>query len=194
MFVKVGLGGMVNDVLKYGRRQYDVDQLNKLDETDIRDEYTRLRRIYLKRIKALKKAGYGDSKIVLYHSEDKYPTLTEIKSDRQLKFALSGLADFVSRRTSTVTGIKAIQKDTVTTLNRRGYTSITSDNLKDFGRYMEEARDRSVSRFFDSVRAAEMFDEGYEGGSITDLLEEFAQWEKKQLLERKRMKERYKKL
>lgn len=143
--------------LKYAWYEYTPEALQSgvLSEKEIRDEYRRLRNIANKRIDRLEKAGYGQTQAYLrnagaYKSPSNY-TMAE------LQYKLYQISKFVSAKSSTVTGMRSIEKEAIKALQEKGLERIK--NLQEFGDFMSWARTRYKNSDFDSERAAEVYNE-----------------------------------
>lgn len=143
--------------LKYAWYEYTPEALQSgvLSEKEIRDEYRRLRNIANKRIERLGKAGYRETQAYLrnagaYKSASNY-TMAE------LHYKLYQVSKFVAAKSSTVSGMRIIEKDAIETLQEKGLGRIK--NLQEFGDFMSWARTRYKNSYFDSERAAEVFNE-----------------------------------
>ena len=143
--------------LKYAWYEYTPEALQSgsLSEKEIRDEYRRLRNIANKRIDRLKRAGYTDTQAYLrnvgaYKSPSNY-TMVE------LQYKLYQISKFVSAKSSTVGGMREIEKQMLGKLHEKDLGRIT--NLQEFGDFMEWARAKYKNSEFDSERAAEVFNE-----------------------------------
>lgn len=143
--------------LKYAWYEYTPEALQSgsLSEKEIRDEYRRLRNIANKRIDRLGKAGYGQTQTYLrnvgsYKAPSNY-TMAE------LQYKLYQISKFVSAKSSTVSGMRLIEKEAIETLQEKGMGRIK--NLQDFGDFMSWARAKYKSSEFDSERAAEVYNE-----------------------------------
>lgn len=143
--------------LKYAWYEYTPEALQSgvLSEKEIRDEYRRLRNIANKRIERLEKAGYGSTQVYLrnagaYKSASNY-TMAE------LQYKLYQISKFVAAKSSTVSGIRTIEKEAIETLQEKGLGRIK--NLQEFGDFMTWARTRYKNSDFDSERAAEVYNE-----------------------------------
>lgn len=143
--------------LKYAWYEYTPEALQSgvLSEKEIRDEYRRLRNIANKRIDRLEKAGYGQTQAYLrnagaYKSASNY-TMAE------LHYKLYQISKFVAAKSSTVSGMRMIEKEAIGTLKEKGFGSI--NNLVEFGDFMSWARTRYKNSDFDSERAAEVYNE-----------------------------------
>lgn len=143
--------------LKYAWYEYTPEALQSgvLSEKEIRDEYRRLRNIANKRIDRLEKAGYEQTQTYLrnagaYKSASNY-TMNE------LHYKLYQISKFVAANSSTVSGMRTIEKWAIKTLQEKGLGRIK--NLQEFGDFMEWARTRYKNSDFDSERAAEVYNE-----------------------------------
>ena len=143
--------------LKYAWYEYTPEALQSgsLSEKEIRAEYSRLRNIAIKRIDRLARAGYTDTQAYLrnvgaYKSPSNY-TMAE------LQYKLYQISKFVSAKSSTVGGMREIEKQMIEKLHEKDLAGIT--NLREFGDFMEWARTKYRNSEFDSERAAEVFNE-----------------------------------
>ena len=143
--------------LKYAWYEYTPEALQSgvLSEKEIRDEYRRLRNIANKRIVRLEKAGYGGTQAYLrnagaYKSASNY-TMSE------LQYKLYQISKFVAAKSSTVSGMRLIEKAAIETLQEKGLGRVK--NLQEFGDFMSWARTRYKNSDFDSERAAEVYNE-----------------------------------
>ena len=143
--------------LKYTWYEYTPEALQSgsLSEKEIRDEYRRLRNIANKRIDRLERAGYTKTQTYLrnagaYKAPSNY-TMAE------LQYKLYQISKFVSAESSTVSGMRRIEKQTLEKLHEKDLGRIT--NLQEFGDFMDWARTKYRNSEFDSERAAEVFNE-----------------------------------
>lgn len=143
--------------LKYAWYEYTPEALQSgvLSEKEIREEYRRLRNIANKRIKRLEKAGYEQTQTYLrnagaYKAPSNY-TMSE------LHYKLYQISKFVSAKSSTVSGMRIIEKAAIEKLKEKELGRIT--NLEEFGNFMEWARTKYKNSDFDSERAAEVYNE-----------------------------------
>ena len=143
--------------LKYAWYEYTPEALQSgsLSEKEIRDEYRRLRNIANKRIARLERAGYTDTQTYLlnagaYKSPSNY-TMAE------LQYKLYQISKFVLAKSSTVSGMRLIEKQMLEKLHEKDLGRIK--NLQEFGDFMEWARAKYKYSEFDSERAAEVYNE-----------------------------------
>lgn len=143
--------------LKYAWYEYTPEALQSgsLSEKEIRDEYRRLRNIANKRIDRLARAGYTDTQTYLrnagVYKSPSYYTMAE------LQYKLYQISKFVSAKSSTVSGMRLIEKQTLEKLHEKDLVKIR--NLQEFGDFMSWARTRYKNSDFDSERAAEVYNE-----------------------------------
>lgn len=143
--------------LKYAWYEYTPEALQSgaLSDKEIKAEYRRLRNIANKRIERLGKAGYEQTQAYLrnvgsYKSASNY-------SMAELQYKLYQISKFVSAKSSTVSGMRLIEKEAIETLQEKGLGRIK--NLQEFGDFMSWARTCYKNSEFDSERAAEIFNE-----------------------------------
>lgn len=143
--------------LKYAWYEYTPEALQSgaLSEKEIRDEYRRLRSIANKRIDRLERAGYAHTQTYLrnagaYKSPSNY-TMAE------LHYKLYQISKFVSAKSSTVSGMRLIEKQVREKLHEKDLGKII--DLQEFGDFMDWARAKYINSDFDSERAAEVYNE-----------------------------------
>lgn len=143
--------------LKFAWYEYTPEALQSgsLSDKEIKEEYRRLRSIANKRIERLEKAGYEQTQTYLrnvgaYKSPSNY-------SMAELQYKLYQISKFVAAKSSTVSGMRLIEKEALETLQEKGLGRI--NNLQEFGDFMSWARTKYKSSEFDSERAAEIFNE-----------------------------------
>ena len=79
---------------------------------------------------------------------------------------LTQLARFVASEKSSVTGLKRIDKQTISTLHQHGYTFVNTKNVRQFGAFMEEMRQAGLSKLYSSEFIATWWSE--KGASMRD--------------------------
>lgn len=149
--------------------------LKNLEAADVRKEYSRLRAIAQKRVKRLESSEWGDTRYMR-----RIPELSKVRdlTDAQLRARTSDLARWIMSRTSSVSGLNRARRMAVATIDER-YPKlrgkITVENWRQFGEFMEYAREVHQGRMYDSERVAEFYTKN-EGMDADDLLDEFDQW------------------
>ena len=111
---------------------YSPQSLRKMNDVELRKEYSRLRSVANKRIDRLVKAGFGSSKEVGYN-EGLYIPLAKVESRRELVMLLSQVSKFLAAKRSTVTGQRESIRRSVATWNRKG----VNVNASNFSKFVE---------------------------------------------------------
>ena len=95
--------------------------------------------------------------------------LSESQRLREMRIRVQELQQFIDSPRYSLSGWREIEKRTLKSLNRSGYTNITKGNLRQFGAYMEAMRDLYGEQFFPSAEVAEAYDSmaGSTGKKIT---------------------------
>lgn len=146
------------------------------DMKDVRKEYSRLRSIWRKRYERLLKSDYKDINLVKDRPIQRYKQLKDITSDREIYHLLSELATIIASDRTTVTGLKKRGKDQMQHINDVYGTELkTHEDLLNFGRFMEQLRDFTSDRIYDSDFAVELYSDGEKlsTGKMLDLYKEF---------------------
>lgn len=119
--------------------EYNPRQLAQIDDATIRKEYTRLRDIAQKRLQRLGQTERGRQSAVYVSNVGTFPTIKKM-GGKVNKYNLIKLARFVANPMSTVKGQKAVVSSTVKSLRASGITSVTQENIADYGAMMEYIR------------------------------------------------------
>lgn len=124
---------------------------------ELKDEYKRLRKLGMQRIRRLEKAGYGATVTAQAYRGDlvKPSTLT---SKGAAAAALARATQLLTAQTTTVSGMRAYEQRQVETLNSHGY-ELTQEQFKDFARFMGWARDLGLIAAYGSGDIAKSFTE-----------------------------------
>lgn len=151
-----------------------------LTPKEMRSHYSYLRKIANKRLQRFVGSEFEDAQSYI-KNVGKFVPLSEINNERELMFKLYEVNKFVRARSSTITGLKQMQNETIETFHERGFTWINKSNIKRFGDYMEYMRAKYGSKQFDSERAAELFGtiaSGHVGLNMEDIQQDFKYWAK----------------
>ena len=152
--------------------EYTPENLVKLDEKELRKEYTRLRDMAQKRLKRLKNEGFGKSSIVNYFGGD-VPKLKSLPDKESIAFGLAELKGFIDAKQSTVKGMRVYIKEerekaekidkrlgqVIDTLNRRFPMGdkFNSDNVQEFFDFMNNEVTKNIEVNYNSDRIAQLF-------------------------------------
>lgn len=126
--------------LTFGPDEYNPFQLRQKDQTDVRQEYTRLRRIAIKRLRRIEAAGLSSPSLANYIDKT-YKPVSQIKSDAGVRAALSAVYKWLQSESSNVKGQRQILKRALSNFNFYGIKWVTPSNI-----YM-------VRQFLDSAKA-----------------------------------------
>ena len=150
-------GARSKATLKYDDNLYTPTGAKALTDKELRTEYSRLRSIARKRLERFEGTEWKTSQIYKYNKEGFKP-LAEIKTDRELRMLLSDVARFVTAERGSVSGLEKERKQSVKTLNERGYTFVNKKNFRKFAEFMEYVRTANLNRIFDSKRVADFYE------------------------------------
>lgn len=140
---------------------YTPAALSRFSDFDIETEYTRLRKAALGRLKTIGKSEFKDSDVYI-QNKDRYnltaKQIIQAGGKSLLKYRLSSIYGFLSKRTSSVTGLREQAQTTLKTLHEHGYLFVNVDNIEEFGRFMEATRVAAEAMRYDSERVADLYD------------------------------------
>ena len=130
-------------------------RLEQMDESALRKEYTRLRKIANKRLARLQASKYKDTDLAKEYAGG-FEILANVAD---LPRELTVLARFVASEKSSITGLQRIDKQTISTLHQHGYTFVNAGNVGQFGAFMEEMRQAGYSKLYSSEFLANWWSE-----------------------------------
>lgn len=129
--------------------------VRKFSEKELRQEYSRLRSIAMKRLDRLSKTEFNQS-ATFKNNIQGFPTTRSLKDVKGLAYELSAVSKFVASKYSTVRGHKIAKAEMLKTL-KRNYPNITEENYWNFIEFMNYAREKYGSKLYDSEQIAELF-------------------------------------
>lgn len=116
-----------------------------LELSEARAEYSRLRSAAVKRLQRLSGTeGERYSAFRMYGKEG-FPSLPKNASASEVGRALADVYHFLEMKTSSISSIRSAQRNAIKTLNERGYGFINKGNIREFGEFMESARQQKVA-------------------------------------------------
>ena len=130
-------------------------RLEQMDESALRKEYTRLRKIANKRLARLQASKYKDSELAKEYAGG-FEILANVAD---LPRELTVLARFVASERSSITGLQRIENRSISTLHQHGYTFVNAGNVGQFGAFMEEMRQAGYSKLYSSEFLANWWSE-----------------------------------
>lgn len=143
--------------LKYDPYDYiNVQQMrSELDPMEMRKIYSYFRAVANKRVKRIESAKLTGASKAYQALGGVVPPLSAIPEDK-LVYALRETAVFLSRASSTVKGIRDVQKRRIKTLQERGYP-VDEQNFNTFVKFMEEAKDRLLAEGLNYEMIVDLF-------------------------------------
>ena len=116
-----------------------------IELSEARAEYSRLRSAAVKRLQRLSGTeGERYSAFSMYGKEG-FPSLPKNASASEVGRALADVYHFLEMKTSSIGSIRASQREAIKTLRSRGYDFINKGNIREFGEFMEAARQQKVA-------------------------------------------------
>jgi hypothetical protein len=112
-----------------GGESYTPAALSRFSEVDIEKEYTRLRRVALGRLKTIGKSEFRKGDIYKEYKNRFDMTAKQIVKEggtSLLKYRLSAIQRFLSKKAASVTGLREIRDKTLGTLHEHNYDFITA--------------------------------------------------------------------
>lgn len=157
-------------------KKYAPINLERANNKELRQEYSRLKSIAKKRIKRLESSDY--SKLSGYRSVMGY--LLPLKDfrpgidDAQLKRSYREVVKFLNAPTSTIKGIRQEVRERAASLNDNGYTFINEKNFASFVEFMEWVRGYNAAMEYEYIpeNAMNVFEEGQKSNLSSDELKE----------------------
>lgn len=129
-------------------------ELQAMDERQIRQEYTRMRKEALRRLSILEREG-------VTNYLDYIPTISTARG-QALDVVYGELREMnllLKNPFTKISYIKKFEREMIETLHSHGYDNINSSNIRDFNRFMADFKGLIDSRVLGSDRVAEVFDE-----------------------------------
>lgn len=117
---------------------YDIDIAPTfLNLKEARAEYVRLAKAANKRIQRIRESEYSASAAA---QRQMFGSVKALKTERQVYAALQQVARFTSQKTSSISGIKEVEKKQLETMREMGYTFLNKGNIHEFGEFMKQVR------------------------------------------------------
>lgn len=115
-----------------------------LDISEARAEYSRLRSAAVKRLERLSRTeGVRYSAYQMYGKEGFAP-LPKNATPAEVGHALADVHHFLELKTSSISQIRESQRQALRTLQEHGYSFVNRSNIREFGEFMEAARQAKV--------------------------------------------------
>lgn len=115
-----------------------------LELSEARAEYSRLRSAAVKRLQRLSQSEGRLYSAYRMYGKEGFAPLPKDATPAEVGRALADVYHFLEMKTSSLKEIRTSQKKALETLNQRGYTFLNKSNIKEFGEFMEAARQQKV--------------------------------------------------
>lgn len=157
------------------------EMANEWSVRELKREYNRLRNQFKKQIERLAEVDSGPKVRAYMKGGYKHPKwISEIEnlpgrknwSEKAIKedwaTRVAELQGLTKARSLSISGRKAIRRDTIKTLQEIGYKNINNNNFDKFTSFMNFAKAQGVLDEYNSKKRAEAFDEWINGGIVSD--------------------------
>lgn len=135
--------------------KYEED-LGLIDRAAIRADYSSMRKLANQRLKRFEGTQWEKSAIYKFN-KNRFKRLDQVKNPEELAHLLVEVKDFLENPLSTVTGQQRRIKDTVATLQEKGFTFVNTKNFSDFAMFMDRMRALNLASIYDSEQSAEVW-------------------------------------
>ena len=187
-------------VLKWGYLEYMAYYTVHRDIKEVRSEYSRLRKIARRRLAQIEKSEYKDEPFI-QRRKDSFVKISDITTNGQLRRKLQEVALFLSAETSTLTGLRARDKETINSVNQmlyrnyyesyvdkygeeraehagfkritRGKFLLNKSNVKQFYEFMNLLRTKKLDSIYDSERVLELMEQIEKKEINSDLITQY---------------------
>lgn len=162
--------------LTFGPDEYNPFQLRQKDQTDVRQEYTRLRRIAIKRLRRIEAAGLSSPSLANYIDKT-YKPVSQIKSDAGVRAALSAVYKWLQSESSNVKGQRQILKRALSNFNFYGIKWVTPSNIYIVRQFLDSAKAGAYGENIGSPEALDyLVTLKTEAETIDDLEKGYEKW------------------
>ena len=142
---------------------YSMQNLRKKPESELRKEYSKMRKNYRRRMERFgKNSVLSQSPIYLEWKNNAFPTLKEVNAQGlDIAAELNQLArKFQQKNTYAKTAMDQVEKAVDIMRKEYGYTFITKNNYYSFMEFMQTLRQLYGANIVDSDEAAQLFEQG----------------------------------
>lgn len=117
---------------------------NYITIQEARAEYSRLRSAAVKRLQRLSQSEGRQYAAYRMYGKEGFTPLPKDATPAEVGRALADVYHFLEMKTSSLKEIRSSQKKALETLNARGYAFLNKSNIREFGEFMESARQQKV--------------------------------------------------
>lgn len=115
-----------------------------IDLSEARAEYSRLRSAAVKRLERLSRTEGREYSAFKMYGKEGFAPLPKNATPAEVGRALADVHHFLNLKTSSISQIRQSQREALSTLQERGYDFLNKGNIKEFGEFMEAARQAKV--------------------------------------------------
>ena len=115
-----------------------------IDIKEARAEYSRLRSVAVKRLERLSRTEGRQYSAYQMYGREGFAPLPKNATPAEVGRALADVHHFLELKTSSISQIRESQRQALATLQERGYTFVNRANIREFGEFMEAARQAKV--------------------------------------------------
>lgn len=115
-----------------------------IELSEARAEYSRLRSVAVKRLERLSRTEGARYSAYQMYGKEGFAPLPKNATPAEVGRALADVYHFLEMKTSSISQIRESQRQALKTLQERGYSFVTKSNIKEFGEFMEAARQAKV--------------------------------------------------
>lgn len=116
-----------------------------IELSDARAEYSRLRSAAVKRLERLSHTEGARYSAYQMYGKEGFAPLPKNATPAEVGRALADVHHFLEMKTSSISQIRESQRQALKTLQERGYSFVNKSNIKEFGEFMEAARQQKVA-------------------------------------------------
>lgn len=118
-----------------------------LKPAEARAEYARLRAVAQKRLQRLSASEQGrKGHAYQLYGKEGFAPLPRDASPTMIGRELAAVYHFLELKTSSLAAMKETSRKTLETLKAHGFTKVNAGNLREFGDFMEAARQKGIAR------------------------------------------------
>ena len=120
-------------------------RFNYLTIQEARAEYSRLRSAAVKRLQRLSRTEGRLYSAYRMYGKEGFAPLPKNATPAEVGRALADVYHFLEMKTSSINAIRESQRQALKTLRERGYSFVNKSNIREFGEFMEAARQQKVA-------------------------------------------------
>ena len=148
------------------------------ERVSLESAYKHEKKLILQNIRRASKSDYPIPKTDVEYAKAHLPSINKL-TDAQLKMALKMAQKIRVSPIYTAKGQKKISEQKRKTLKKHGVNIDSKEELDMFGEFMEDLKEFSLNRIYDSTKAAELWNEMREqGASPKEIKQAYKKWVK----------------